>query len=754
MLESVGVTADSPRQPLSLYPAVTRRDLALLSLVVGVFVGGAVFFRTPASQMWLCAAVAVNGMLLSFHYLIQLLTHGGGWRTAWSESESLVLPGLGLAVGPLVNRNNAGGHLNLCMAGAMAILFWSTGRVRGERPWRWELQISSIVAASLIAAGVFCTLSRGAIFSMVLGMMLLAVPWVGHRTTRLLWGGLAVIAGVALVAWIGRLDMVCARLASLAGSDWLTEGRLVNWAAGLRAAFDFWRCGSGLGTYGYIYRPYERPTVGGWYDHAENQPLQALVDGGVVGLLLLVAAVVLVGVAAWRLQRGADDARSSAFAWGVLFGLVSQSIHGLTDFGLSIPSNAVLFAVVCGAVAGGAVELRAWGQAAGRLAAVWGPRLAAAIAVLVVLSACTWGWAETRRSAGVEVALRRANAEPTSEKTSPEWLRKRLDELTAALANCEDHAEGQWRASQLWSDLYRVHLFSQLRAASGASVKDQELWARTLLLGVHGQAYLSATKMSREAMEQWRDQAIYRDYLVPALRCALAARSGCPLLVDPRLAIAQLCGLVTSPQHDKVELERARQLAPENAELLYWTGLLELQAGRPERACRDWRRLLELSETVPSPRANTALRIATSGLPAWQVIERVLPDRPALLVRVAEQWYAGADQADARRAIADRINQVVDRPSCNGGEQAYYRGVSCELRGATAEAIQHYGRAVELNPWAERWRYRLAVLLHSEGRNDEALEQARRGSQQAPGKAEYRALLQSIHHARLTAKAS
>jgi tetratricopeptide (TPR) repeat protein len=659
-----------------------------------------------------------------------------------------------LAVGPLVNRNNAGGYLNLCLAGAMAILLWSMGRVRGERPWLWELRISAIVGASLIAGGVLCTLSRGAVVAMVVGMVLLAVPWIGHRTTRFMWSGLTVVAGVALVAWVGRLDAVCGRLATLTGLGRADNMRLVNWAAGLRAASDFWRCGSGLGSYGYIYRLYERPTVSGWCDHAENQPLQALVDGGVVGLLLLVAAVVLVGVAAWRMHRGSGDARSVAFGWGVLFGLLSQSIHGLTDFGLMIPSNAVLFALMCGAVAGGAMELRSWGQAAGRLAAAWAPRLAGAVAVLVVLTACTWGWAETCRSASVGVALRRANREVTTEKTSPERLRNRLDELTAALANCKDHAEGQWRASQLWSDLYRVHLFAQLRSASDASVKDQELWAATLLLGVHGQAYLSALGMSGESMEQWRDQAIYRDYLVPALRCALAARSGCPLLLDPRLAIAQLCGLVTSPQHDKVELERARRMAPENAELLYWTGLLELQAGRPERACRDWRRLLELSEAVPSPRAKTALGIATSGLPAWQVIERMLPDRPALMVRVAEQWYAGADQADARRAIADRIIEVVDRPGCDGGEQAYYRGAACELRGAKAEAIRHYGRAVELNPWAEKWRYRLAVLLHSEGRNDEALEQARRGAQQSPGKAEYRTLLQSIHHARLTAKAS
>lgn len=754
MLQSLGLAADSTRQPLSLYPAVTRRDLALLSLTVGVFVGGAVFFRTPASQMWLCAAMAINGGVLSFHYLVQLLTHGVNWRLGWSESESLVLPGLGVAIGPLVNRNNAGGHLNLCLAGAIAILLWSAGRLRYQQQGRWELQISAVVAASLIVAGVFCTMSRGAILSMLIAMMMLVVLWVGQRKIRLWWGVLTLISGVGLVAWINRLDMVYARVATLFTTSSAAEGRLVNWASALSAVPDFWRCGSGLGTYGYIYRLYERPTYSGWYDHAENQPLEALVDGGLVGLALLVAAVVLVGIGAWQLQHGASDSCSFAFAWGVLFGIVSQSIHGLADFGLFMPSNAVLLAVVCGAVTGGAVESRVWRRSAVHVATTWGPKLAAVSAVLVVLTACTWGWAETRRSASVGTVLRRVAAEPTNEKTTPDSLRKRLAELTAALTNNEDHAEGQWLASQLWSDLYRVCLFAQLRAVSAASVTDQALWAATSLVGVHGQAYVVSTGVSRESLQQWRNQEMYHDYLIPALRCALAARSGCPLLVDPRLAIAQLCGLVTSPQHDERELERARWLAPENQELLYWTGLLELQAGRPVLACRDWRRLLELAESVPSVRAAEVLRIATTQLPAWQVIERLLPDRPAILVQVAEQWYGGPKQAEARRAIADRINEVLDQPGSDGGERDYFLGRACELRGATAEAIEHYTKAVKLNPWADAWRYRLAVLLHGEGRDDEALEQARGCAQRSPGNVEYRTLLQRIHRARLTTKSS
>ena len=95
---------------LSLYPAGTRRDLALLALVVSTFFLGTRLFQSPRIQQGLYALVAVNGTCLVLFGLAQKLTWNN--RLYWT----VPLRQSGGSFGPFVNQNNAGGYLNLCLA--------------------------------------------------------------------------------------------------------------------------------------------------------------------------------------------------------------------------------------------------------------------------------------------------------------------------------------------------------------------------------------------------------------------------------------------------------------------------------------------------------------------------------------------------------------------------------------------------------------------------------------------------------------
>jgi O-antigen ligase len=340
----------------SLHPAATRYHLALFSLGVGGFYLGATLFRTPSAVLWLCGAVAVNGAALSIFGLIQKLTWNG--RIYWVGPVPL-----GYSVfASFVNRNHAGGYLNLCLAGAIGATIWSITRrpadsERSVREWPavsdWRVfRIFAAVLSVFILAGIFATLSRGAMVALVVGVLIIAAGFAtsGRPKTQLAWIAAIFAAGFVIVAWAGMYEPLKDRLGTLVQKDELiSSGRLPNWIDALRSLPDFWHTGSGLGTYRDIYPLYQHRFDARVYSYAENQYLQALIEAGFPGLLLMLAQIILVALACRKLIGGGSDHASFAAGMAATFALSTQVIQGLFDWGLYLPSNMLLLAVFCGA---------------------------------------------------------------------------------------------------------------------------------------------------------------------------------------------------------------------------------------------------------------------------------------------------------------------------------------------------------------------------------------------------------------------
>ncbi len=610
--EQVGMRTAAQGQSLSLYPASTRRDLALLVLAVSVFVLGGLVFRTPRSQLWLCGAVAVNGAAVALFGLVQKLSWNG--LLYWT----VPLRQLGSPFGPFVNKNNAGGYLLLCLAGAAGITVWMFGgpRSAGSAPaaglpaarrragvaWLWQVRLRllgflaglsgrKIAAWSLagcIVAGILCSLSRSAAVATV-GAFVVTAPaaLLARRPAGWLpWLAAAAVAGVALVGWVGMSDSVEARFATLLDASTFSENRILHWRDGLEAAGDFWLVGSGLGTYRYVYRPYQQHLDELWYYHAENQYLEALVETGVVGLGLMLAAIGLVGWACWRLLRDDPDPKAQAFAVAGIFALAGQAIHGLFDFALYIPANMILFALVCGAVSGRAAELGRRGQLPRPLAL---PRLLpppALLAVLLLAAGMLGVW-ETRRVAAVEAALKTADFKDRPKPVSSEELTEAVARLRHAVASREDdvlaqHALGTLQLHQL--------------------VRDHN-WAEP---------------------ERLRNEPLVRDHFTRVLGHLELARRACPLYPGVHMKLAELSLLAGGPHEDEIHLRRAERLAPSDPDLLFRCGLLHLQSGRDESAWDCWRRSLALTDR----HVDDVLRLAAGRLSPAEIGEKVLPDLP------------------------------------------------------------------------------------------------------------------------------
>jgi O-antigen ligase len=106
---------------------------------------------------------------------------------------------------------------------------------------------------------------------------------------------------------------------------------------------DFPLTGTGLGTYLYAYPMYETRFSGEMLEHAHNDYLELLAEGGVIagGLIIVVAF----GALAWLFSRWTrrNDHLVRGVGLGCLAGIAAILIHSLTDFNLHITANAVLF---------------------------------------------------------------------------------------------------------------------------------------------------------------------------------------------------------------------------------------------------------------------------------------------------------------------------------------------------------------------------------------------------------------------------
>jgi tetratricopeptide (TPR) repeat protein len=231
-----------------------------------------------------------------------------------------------------------------------------------------------------------------------------------------------------------------------------------------------------------------------------------------------------------------------------------------------------------------------------------------------------------------------------------------------------------------------------------------------------------------------------RDRVAAVLRHLLRARDLCPLWAEAQLQLAENRGRLDCGDPAAAYLDRAKFLAPENAEVFYHCGIQELADGQTDEAWQSWRHCLELSGVYLS----AILDRSSDVLGPQEILDRILPDRPEVLADAADYLFPRR-QAAERRPFLERALQALRRQGApQSADDLHLEGTVYRSLGRTEEALDDLEAAVRLRPRRADWRCELAELLAQRQRFADAHRQLEIVLEQQPNNARARRLLADI----------
>jgi O-antigen ligase len=340
---------------LSIAPYNTRIHLVLWLCCAAAFFFARMLAQDRASRRRLVTWLVALGMFEALYGLVQYLT---GWQRIFGYIKKYNLEE---ATGTYINRNHFAGFLEMVIPFGVALVLYENAKLPrkvmpgrnarikrmlgGEKLSRMGLWL---LAATVMVAGLFFSLSRMGIISAVASLAVMAV-FSGFQRKAGLWVGAGIMTcGIILVLWtgagpaVGRFGTISEEYASADDSRWSLwkdTARLIGGHALL---------GSGLGTFPVAFTRVQSTFLGKFVNHAHNDYLEVASDLGIPAAVLFFGST---GALLVRLARKAASSEVSferAMALGCLGSIAAILLHSFTDFNLYIPANALVFSLILG----------------------------------------------------------------------------------------------------------------------------------------------------------------------------------------------------------------------------------------------------------------------------------------------------------------------------------------------------------------------------------------------------------------------
>lgn len=710
------VQAAPTLRPISIYPHATKVELFHWLEILIVFTAVRNQIASTASVRRLAVVSLINGCALALYGLYQFFsTRAGGAASVYGMET------VGRVFGPFINRNHAAAFLNLSIAVSVGLLLASISdpaeykrrmiqkpnapeeqdALHGFSPFavlHSPVQLWTCVAITLMIAGVVCSLSRGGLASLVVALvvsLMLRLTW-PPRIGRVDFLVLPTVFLMGLLAWVGFKPLET-RLATLVSGGSFDASRWTIWTGLIELVPSYPLFGSGYGTLQYV-EPLSRTEADPLrlvnfdylLDHAHNDYLEALVEGGIVRFALTLAMVGAVLYLGFRGLRRYLTRTPGAFAFGCLFAVITLTIHSFFDFSATTPAVAILATVVAAqlvslgrndptvppsAAHAKVMTLRLEMLGRGAVAVV-----AFGLAGVLVLFA----WNADR------VYRLRIGAFNAVERNKPPDYRKAGDYLAAAVRRDPTDADLRIELGQTLLD-----------ARPGRGVQENE--------------------------------AYFASNVVPALEQFAIARNLCPALPRPQARFAAFANKLTRADRPDVYWQRAMKLAPSDAGLWFYHGLQAFKEGRHAEAYPSWKHALELK---PKPHLDEVIELAQTKLSVDDLLAKVLPDNPEVILATAERLdpeYAKNPRHPPDPRLMPLFRKVVELltalPDLTTADENYWLARASDALDERDDALRSYrtalGMATRANPNRNKWRYRYARLLLRSNKLEEAVQELR-----------------------------
>jgi O-antigen ligase len=322
--------------PLSLTPAATRlAALALLPALAAYFAVLTLNVKSLSPALWIVLGSAAVSVIFA---LIQHFQGPGSSFYLYGDGD-------GLGLGTFSNRNFFACQMAVTIAfvGLQATLLSENGKLP-----RWLIAAFGFVGAVPLLAGLATAGSRAGI---VLGMIsvLIATTLFFSSARVQMRKSSAITLAMTLLAFliVGQSGML--GILRLASSDPVSDFRRTiaenSWAV-LNQAMP---TGTGFGSFVPIYKMQETASqlMPEFVNHAHNDWLEVAIEGGVPAVILELAFLILSALAAVRIWRYGDGAKTAAFQRTAVLILPLFLMHSLVDYPLRTPALATLFAFCC-----------------------------------------------------------------------------------------------------------------------------------------------------------------------------------------------------------------------------------------------------------------------------------------------------------------------------------------------------------------------------------------------------------------------
>jgi O-antigen ligase len=394
----LGLLPPDTRIPLSLNPQTTFQEALRLGSYVLVYILAAQLLCSGRRLTFFLSSVAGLTLFITAATLLQ--------RAAAPESLFWLRPvrsGLG-SFGPWVYRNHYAGFIVMtCPLLLAACLLHQPAKESEKETLReWLLRLFSGSGLHLLfgfgataaVVSVFLTQSRGGILSLSVSLLVfvLLLTW-RQRGQRLATLPLLAVLGGAMLAgiwlnWDGLLRRFQFAIDPAGGG--LRDDRLLIWQDTFRIIADFPLTGIGFGSFADVFPGYKTLADDLFYDHAHNDFLELLAEGGAVGFLLAAWFVCAVLRNGWRQTVLRHDRLAALTAVSAFSGLAGLLFFSLTDFNLHNWANGLYFFFLCALLAA-AGRVRRHGRRPAETAAAypavfgWAVFFAAAVLLLAAL---------------------------------------------------------------------------------------------------------------------------------------------------------------------------------------------------------------------------------------------------------------------------------------------------------------------------------------------------------------------------------